>query len=144
MGLKRSRLPTLPRVQPTTLEVLGGWGEGVDDPADAEAAVVYGQWADLLYLKLAFLFLGAALADLVLWAASGSWLSLLGPSAVLTLCAGYLYRRRRFRTSVRQKATRVAHHGAVSRSGRSGTRSPANAGTAEATEVSETTQRRSA
>jgi hypothetical protein len=99
--VKRSSLPRLPRIEPTTLELLGGWGEGFEDPGDAEAAVVYGQWADLLYIKIACLFGCAAVADLVVWAASGSVASLLGPGSVLILCMAYLYRRRRFRRRVR-------------------------------------------
>jgi hypothetical protein len=105
--LKRSSLPPLPRVKPTKLEVFGGWGEGVDDPAQAEAAVVYGQWADRLFLTFACLFLLPALADLVLWEASRSAASLLGPGFLLVLCLAYLYRRRRFRQAVRRDAGRA-------------------------------------
>ena len=105
--LKRSTLPPLPRVSPTTLEVLGGWGEGLEDPSDAEAAVVYGQWADLLYLKVACLFLCAALADLAAWAAGGSVASLLGPGSLLVVCLVYLDRRRRFRRTVRRSTYRA-------------------------------------
>ncbi len=97
---KRAGLPALPRVTPTRLETFGGWGEGVDDPMEAEAAVVYGQWADRLFLTVACLFLLPATADLVLWAASHSVASLLGPVPLLLLCLGYLYRRKRFRQQV--------------------------------------------
>lgn len=102
--LKRANLPALPRVTPTRLEVFGGWGEGVDDPIEAEAAVVYGQWADRLFLTVAFLFLLPAAADLALWAASPSPASLLGPAPLLLLCLAYLYRRKRFRRQVRRSA----------------------------------------
>jgi hypothetical protein len=105
---KRSRLPVLPRVTPTKLEVFGGWGEGVDDPIEAEAAVVYGQWADRLFLTVSCLFLLPALADLVLWVTSRSMATLLGPGLLLVLCLAYLYRRRRFRQAVRQSATAPA------------------------------------
>ncbi len=77
--------------------------------------MVYGQWADLLYLKLAGLFLCAALADLVLWAVEGSWPALMGPAVVLLLCLVYLYRRRRFRRSVQQGDGRRPHLGAEGR-----------------------------
>ncbi len=103
--LKRASLPALPRVTPTRLEVFGGWGVGVDDPVEAEAAVVYGQWADRLFLTVACLFLLPAAADLGLWAASHSLASLLGPVPLLILCLGYLYRRKRFRQQVRQSTT---------------------------------------
>ncbi len=103
---KRSPMPELPRVSPTTLEVLGGWGEGLEDPSDAEAAVVYGQWADLLYLKVACLFLCAALADLAVWASGGSVASLLGPGSLVVVCLVYLERRRRFRRTVRGRMRR--------------------------------------
>ena len=101
-GLKGSSPSPLPRLGHTTLEAIGGWGEGLEDPGDAEAAVVYGQWADLLYMKVACLFLSAALADLALWAATGSVTSLLGPGSLLILCLMYLDRRRRFRRTVRR------------------------------------------
>lgn len=108
-GLKGSSPCPLPRPGHTTLEAIGGWGEGLEDPGDAEAAVVYGQWADLLYMKVACLFLCAALADLALWAATGSVTSLLGPGSLLILCLMYLDRRRRFRRTVRRNTHRTEH-----------------------------------
>ncbi|MGH9081154.1 MAG: hypothetical protein ACRDYE_13980 [Acidimicrobiales bacterium] len=108
---KRSSLPPLPQVTPTKLEVFGGWGEGVDDPIVAEAAVVYGQWADRLFLSVACLFLLPAFADLVLWAASRSLASLLGPGLLLVLCLAYLHRRRRFRHAIRNDTGRVNRAG---------------------------------
>lgn len=98
----RSSLPPLPRVEPTRLEVFGGWGQGVEDPIEAEAAVTYGQWADRLFLTVACLFLLPATADLGLWAASRSVSSLIGPASVLLLCLAYLYRRKRFRQQVQR------------------------------------------
>ncbi|HEV3280191.1 MAG TPA: hypothetical protein VG032_01175 [Acidimicrobiales bacterium] len=105
--LRRSRLPSLPRVKPTKMEVFGGWGDDFEDPVKAEAAVVYGQWADRLFLSVACLFLLPALADLGLWAASRSVASLLGPGLMLILCMVYLYRRRRFRQQVRRDPERA-------------------------------------
>jgi hypothetical protein len=94
-------------VNPTKLEVFGGWGEDLDDPILAEAAVVYGQWADRLFLTVACLFLLPALADLGLWVASRSAASLLGPGLMLVLCLAYLYRRRQFRQQVRRDPERA-------------------------------------
>jgi hypothetical protein len=89
------------------MEVFGGWGDDFEDPVKAEAAVVYGQWADRLFLSVACLFLLPALADLGLWAASRSVASLLGPGLMLILCMVYLYRRRRFRQQVRRDPERA-------------------------------------
>jgi hypothetical protein len=105
--IRRSSRP--PRLRPglTTLESIGGWGEGLEDPGDAEAAAVYGQWADLLYLKVACLFFCVALADLALWAANGSVANLLGPGSLLIVCMAYLNRRRRFRRAARRNVHRA-------------------------------------
>jgi hypothetical protein len=100
--LRSRQVPASPQVAPTKLEILGGWGNDVDDPIEAKAAVAYGQWADRLFLMVACLFFLPAAADLGLWAASRSMASLLGPALLLLLCLGYLYRRRRFRQQVQR------------------------------------------
>lgn len=103
---RRSHLPPLARVTPTRLEVFGGWGEGVEDPAEAAAAVAYGQWADRLFLTVGCLFFLPGAADLVLWAGSRSFASLVGPISLLVLCSGYLFRRKRFRQELQRSDAR--------------------------------------
>jgi hypothetical protein len=100
--LRRSNLPQLARVTPTRLEIFGGWGEGVDDPVEAEAAAAYGQWADRLFLTVGCLFFLPGAADLVLWASSRSLANLVGPISLLVLCSGYLLRRKRFRQQLQR------------------------------------------
>jgi hypothetical protein len=90
------------REKRTGLVALAGWDQGAEDPHQAEVAIAYGQWADRLYLNLAFIFLCVAVADLTTWANSRSLVSLLGPASLLVLCLAYLGKRRRFRRSLRQ------------------------------------------
>jgi hypothetical protein len=77
------------------------WGHECDDADDAKVANAYGRWADRLYLSLAVLFLPVAIGDLVVWMTGGSLMSLLGPTALFSLCIAYLDQRRRFRRSLR-------------------------------------------
>jgi hypothetical protein len=70
-------------------------------------ANAYGQWADRLYLCLAALFLPGAVGDFIVWVATGSLVSLLGPTMLLGLCIAYLNLRRRFRRSVRVADSRI-------------------------------------
>lgn len=108
MPVLRSSPALPPGLTPTRLESLGGWGVGVEDPAQAEAAVVYGQWADRLFLTVACLFFVPGMADLGLWVASRSLSSLVGPASLLVLCSAYLYRRRRFRRHLERPAAPTA------------------------------------
>jgi hypothetical protein len=97
--LRSSSIWSQPQDWRTGLVVARGWGQDMDDPGDAQVANAYGQWADRLFLCIAFLFLPGAVGDFVLWVTSRSLMTLLGPATLLVLCVAYLELRRRFRRS---------------------------------------------